>query len=105
MYLELPTMEMFKNELKERKIKEARITGYYITQADKDYGSTTSFRIVLSAKDEDEIVKVIEMIGYGITANKEEMDKYLKQTNETIEKYKKEFLKEKLILKTGEWKE
>lgn len=105
MYIEMPSAEEFKTELKERKIKEARIASYFIQSVDKDVGSVTSFRIVLSANGGKEVIKCIEILGWGVTANQEDMKKLSSATKGREELIKKTFLKEKIVLKAGEWKD
>lgn len=105
MYLELMNLDNFIKEMKDNKIKEARIAGWFMTMPDQNVGQATQCRIHLTAKVDGNIYRMTEFLGIFATANKEDADKMIAVKASREAELSKALAKEKISVRMGEWKE
>jgi len=105
MNLEISTLEEFIKEIKEQKLKEVRLYSYYKIEPAANVGSFTTFFIKLTTRLPEDIIFYEEPTGRDITTFEDKMKDIANKTATRIEEIKKLLTKEKLIVKSGVWRE
>lgn len=103
MYLELPDIESFVEEVKAKKVMEVRIVPLYKTLPAQPV-SLSSLSVILTATDRMDIIKYEQLIGREPSIFKEEIEALGKKAQEFILKVTKDLATLKIRVKKGIYK-
>jgi hypothetical protein len=102
-YLDMATVELFINELVERKIKECRVECYHTPGRDPIVGNVMSYMTILTAVSPNVIIRTKDFIG-TVVAIKEHMEEMEKMAGERKDAMLKILAKARIKVRSGEWK-
>jgi predicted DNA-binding ArsR family transcriptional regulator len=103
-YLDLPSVEDLKKELKRLKMKEVRIHSFYRseTQTQKEtVVPITSFYVTLTAKDKKQIIRHEIFVGRDVTMFEDKMKALADTSIKLVKDLTKDLEKSKLTVRAG----
>jgi hypothetical protein len=103
MYLELPDLESFIEELKAKKLREVRIVPFY-QQIPNNPVNITNLSVILTATDRKDIIKYEELIGREPSVFKDQIEALGKKAAEFMDKITKAMKELKIETKKGIYK-
>lgn len=103
MYIELPDLESFVDEIRYRKLKEIRLTPLY-QQIPATPVSFTAISVILTAADGETIIKYTELIGRDASIFKDKIDEIGAKAQDFIKKTIHSFLALKVNVRKGIYK-